>query len=244
MNLKLFSGMKNYLLYILVLIFLILLSSCEKDSTIKENLFYEYYPVEVGHWIMYDVDAVVYDDFTGSVDTFYYQVKEVFESSFTDDAGNETIRLERFVRDDPDDNWQIKSVWTARRLPSRVEKVEENIRYIKLVFPPKVNKTWDGNAYNTKPEQTYKITQTHEPHAVNGLQLDSVVTVVQADFETLISKEYKVEKFALNIGMVYKEYVDLKKEIDGTVISGVDLKYSVVDYNDFLTHKSALNTDY
>ena len=223
---------KNIYFKFLILFTVSLFTFCDKQTLITEELFHEYYPIEVGHWIIYDVDAVVYDDFTGEVDTSYYQIKEVFESSFTDDSGNESIRLERYIRDNPDENWQIKNVWTSRRLPSRVEKVEENIRYIKLVFPPKVNKTWDGNAYNTKAEQTYRITRSHETLNINGLQLDSVVSVVQADFETLISKEYKVEKFAKNIGLVYKEYVDLKTEIDGTVISGVDYKYTAVDYND------------
>lgn len=218
----------KFLIFIIISLFTV----CDKQNLITEELFHQYYPVEVGHWIIYDIDAVVYDDFTGEVDTSYYQIKEVFHSIFTDDSGNETIRLERFIRDNPDNTWQIKNVWTTRRLPSRAEKTEENNKYIKLAFPPKVNKTWDGNAYNIKPEQTYKITHTHELQTVNELQFDSVVTVLHADFETLISKEYKVEKYAKNIGLVYKEYVDLQTEIDGTVISGVDYKYSVVDYND------------
>ncbi len=224
--------MKKHLLSISTLFICIFFSSCEEDKIIKEDLFHEYFPVDVGHWVIYDVDSIVYDDFYETIDTFYYQVKEVIESKFTDGSGKEALRIERYIRHGSDENWQIKNVWTARRLPSRAEKVEENIRYIKLVFPPKVNKSWDGNAYNIKSEQIYKITQTHEQQIINDLQFDSVVTVLQADFETLISKEYKVEKFAKNIGLIFKEYVDVKTEIDGTIISGVDYKYTVVDYND------------
>ncbi len=225
--------MKKQLLAISTLFVCIFFSSCEKSGTIKEELFHEYFPVDAGHWVIYDVDSIYHDDFTGETDTFYYQVKEVFNSYFIDDSGNEAVRLERFIRYEQDQPWEIKNVWVARLLPMRAEKVEENIRYIKIVFPPKVNKTWDGNAYNIKSEQTHRITRSHEPKTINNMKFDSVATVLQADFETEISKEYKVEKFAKNVGMVYKEFTDLRKDISSEeVVGGVDYRYKIVDYND------------
>lgn len=233
--------MKLHLNYAHVIYFLLIISiffsACDKDSKSKTSLYHEYFPVKLGHWVIYDVDSIVYDDFYEEVDTFHYQIKEVVESKFTDNSGNKAFRLERYTRSQPNDKWNINNVWTVRRLASRAEKVEENLRYIKLVFPPKVNKTWDGNAYNIKPEQTYRITNVHQQKTINDMLLDSVVDVLQKEFtETLISKEYEIEMYAKNIGLVYKEYINLKKEIDGTITSGVKYKYKVVDYNDSSNH--------
>ena len=205
-------------------------NGCDKESVVEEHLYHEYFPVNVGHWVVYDVDSIVYDDFTGEIDTFNYQVKEVFDSNYTDASGNESIRLERFIRNEPGAAWEIKNAWSARRLPARAEKVEENIRYIKLAFPPKINKTWNGNAYNIKDEQSYRITNIHKEHTINELSFDSVATVLHIDEQTLISEKYRVEKFAKNVGLIKKEYVDLEKEVDGNIVSGVDYKYRVVDY--------------
>ncbi len=217
-------------LILLIIVSCILLFRCDDDSVVIEKLYHEYFPVNTGHWVIYNVDSIVYDDFTGNIDTFHYQVKEVFEEKFIDDSGKEAIRLERFIRWETDQDWQIKNAWVARLLPSRAEKVEENIRFIKLAFPVKINKNWNGNAYNSMPEQTYRYTDVHKPYTINELSFDSVATVLQKDDKTLISKEYQVEKFAKNAGMIYKEYINLKTEVDGSVISGVDYRYEIVDY--------------
>ncbi len=216
-----------YSLFILTLFVL----ACQKDeTTVDEELYHEYFPVNVGHSVIYEVDSIVHDDFTGTVDTFYYQIKEYFESTFIDDSGKETIRLERYIRNDENEDWDIKNVWMARRITSRAEKVEENIRYIKLAFPLRINKRWNGNAYNFKEEQTYTITDLHHSYSINDLNFDSVATVLQKDEKTLISEKYQTEKYAKNIGLIYKEYIDLKKDVDGSIISGIDYRYKVIDY--------------
>jgi len=42
--------------------------------------------------------------------------------------------------------WLLKNVWYSVKTDKNVERVEENIRYIKLIFPIRNNAKWDGNA--------------------------------------------------------------------------------------------------
>lgn len=205
--------------------------ACQDTEYAPSEMFYEYFPDSPGHFVIYEVDSVVYDDFTGQVLNFNYQVKELIESRFIDGEGLESLRLERFIRQSPEDQWQIKNIWQARILPSRAEKTEENITYIKLVFPPNEGRTWDGNAYNNLPSQTFRITDAHKPYLIApGLQFDSTVTVLQRNFFTAISEDLQEEKYARNVGLVYKRFRKVTKQVDGTITSGFDYSYRIISY--------------
>ena len=107
--------------------------SCKKDAPSKVEVGYNYYPNKVGSWIIYDVDSIVWDDFNApniAIDTFTYQIKEVNESFFLDNEGRETTRIERYKRTNSTMPWIIKDVWYGNRTASKVERVEENIKYI------------------------------------------------------------------------------------------------------------------
>ncbi len=222
--------MNKKLVLILLFIFSAIFTKCEKETAPPVNLFHEYFPVDIGHYVIYEVDSIVYDDFTGEIDTFYYHVKELVESEFVDGDGYTSLRLERYIRPDNNTEWEIKNIWKARLNTEKALKTEENLTYIKLTFPPRDGKTWDGNAFNVLNEQTYKYEKIHEPYTVNNISLDSTVTVLQKDFETLVSKDFKIEVYALNIGLVYKEFVELVLEPDGSIVRGVDYSYSLKSY--------------
>ncbi len=182
------------------------MSSCKKDAPVDHFSGYSYFPLQVGHTLIYQVDSIVKNEFNlGVIDTFRFQIKEVVESFFTDMEGRQTARLERYKRANPAEPWIIYKVWTANLLSNRAEKKEDNITYIKLVFPPRLNLRWNGNAYNELEEQDYVITSIHTPEVVNGLAFDSVLTVLQADEDNIVFKKYELEKYAAGAGLVYKE---------------------------------------
>ena len=52
---------------------------------------YDYYPYAIGNWAIYEVDSINYNDNTTptTIDTFSYQVKELYADTFTDNEGRE-----------------------------------------------------------------------------------------------------------------------------------------------------------
>ncbi len=210
---------------------LFFLAACSNEEATPTDMFYQYFPDVPGHFVIYDVDSVVYDDFTGQTITYQYQVKELVESRFIDGEGKESIRLERYIRLGSQQSWEVKNIWQARVLPGRAEKTEENLTYIKMVFPPRLGQTWNGNAYNILPEQNYRITEAHKPYLISpSLTFDSTVTVLQQDFFTLISEDLQEEKYAKHIGLVYKRYRSVTKQPDGSIIGGVDYSYRISEF--------------
>jgi hypothetical protein len=229
-----FIALKKEFLHIFLLLMLGIsfCFSCKKENTeAPVDVGYEYYPVTVGNWIIYQVDSIVYDDFSGTTDTFNYQIKEVIESDFTDNEGRNTQRLERYKRQNDTSQWVIQDVWYSNRNSSTAEKVEENVRFLKMVFPIKSRQEWNGNMFNFMEPQTYKYESLFSPYDAGSMHFDSTVTVLQMEELNLILDDYAIEVFAKNIGMVYKKFRHLEKEPDGTIIKGLDLTYIIRSHN-------------
>ena len=191
----------------------------------KVDVGYGYFPGEVGSWIIYDVDSTWWDDFTvpSTVRNYNYQIKEVIESTFLDAEGRETFRWERYKRDTVTDPWVIKDVWMANKTATTVEMVEENERFIKLIFPVKLLKIWDGNSTNTIEEWDYQYTEVDVPRTIGGLSFDSTLVVSQQDYNPWIYYDFFEEYYAKNVGLIYKKGIHWEKD-DASFSWDVDYK--------------------
>src|ERR1051325_5894407 len=99
----------------------ILFCSCNKTEPFTIDYKYDYYPVEIGHYVIYDVDSIVFNDFTQQSDTFHYQKKNVIDSSFIDNSGREAHKLIRYQRKDSSQGWTLTDVWYVVRTQNTLE---------------------------------------------------------------------------------------------------------------------------
>lgn len=203
----------------LLAVIVISVYSCKKDkSSETPNIGYSYFPSNTGHYIIYDVDSDKKDCFTLQVTHAHYQIKEIIESVFTDNQGRPTLRIERYRKDTlqyPD--WTIYNVWTANLTRTTAERFENNVRYIKLVFPVTDGKTWNGNVMNTDDEEDYQYISVHQPEVVNNIAFDSVTTVQQADeLYNLVAPKFKLEKYAAGVGLVYRKKLEMQTQVNDT----------------------------
>lgn len=204
--------------YLYIFIFFGLFAACKKKTTPAEeiDLGKSYYPFNIGKYVVYDVDSIVYDEFTFDSTHYKYRIKEKIEEEFTDIENKKAYKLLRYIKkfnaSKPYDSipWSIKDVWQVNINTTNVEVTEENVRFTKLIFPVKNGSTWNGNAKNTIGEWEYKYTSVDAVESVNSVLFDKVATVVQKDFRTLISWQYYQEKYARNVGLVYREIIEIK----------------------------------
>lgn len=222
----------------LVFVGILLLSRC-KDEPGEYILLtdYNYFPIDTGNWIIYDVDSVVHldiDDNTNQTDTsilvFHYQVKETIDSGFTDGEGEEAFRIVREKRDSINAPWSFINLWTCKRTYNSAQRVEDNLRYVKLAFPIGANKTWNGNAYNNRDAEEYYYEDIHQPVTYGTLTFDSSVVVVQEEFISLINRLIKKECYAYDVGLVFKQIDSLNVNGLGQVLNGIEFKQTVFDY--------------
>lgn len=203
-------------LLFLPLLALVFLASCDPVETgDPEPLYRDYFPAGEGFTYIYQVDSVVYSFFdTSTVDTFRYQLRERYTNPFTDDAGELAYIVERHVRADSAQPWQIQDVWVLNSLPYSVEKVEENQRLVKLVFPVRDGRSWDAGAYLPDAELLFRYDSVHFSGTVAGNTYDSLVTVVERLDSNLINRVREVELYAWNVGLVHHYDRELEYQPD------------------------------
>ncbi|MCC7231575.1 MAG: hypothetical protein IT242_01420 [Bacteroidia bacterium] len=194
-------------------VLLLTLQSCTKN-TLDENVTTDYisfFPLKSGNWYIYNADSIVHheaDDVYNldtSITAYHFQVKEQIDSSYTDATGKQVYIVLRYRRDDSLSVWTLMNVWTESVDKSSAQRVEDNIRYIKLAFPIDSRSRWNGNAYNNFGDEEYYYDNIFTPGSTGILDFDSTVTVVQNDFSSMVNKIYKAEIYAKYVGMISKQ---------------------------------------
>lgn len=217
----------------LLLIFSIFLFACKKDDKVTiVDLGYDYYPDNLGYFKIYECDSLVYHDApTSDTIEYFFQIKEKIDSLLIDNQGRRQLRISRYKKLIRINNFFIlnptftlQDVWWANKTETTVEVVEENERFVKLAFPVQLNKTWNGNAYNTNPKLDYNYISIDEPLTLGTLTFAKALTVKQLYSEATILyyKKYQ-EKYARSVGMVYKDILDYtwKQNINGVQIGQI-----------------------
>jgi len=202
----------------LILVLTVFIFSCSKDEEeiVVPYLGYDYAGLEVGKYVIYDVDSFFYDDFNDLIDSSFYQVKEEVDSKFLDLEGDDAFKIVRYRKESDTTNWVLIDVWSSKLATTNFQKVEENVRFLKLIFPINLNETWNGNALNNEGERSYTYTGVNQAETIGGNVLSNVHTVLQFEEINLIEEKVYQEKYAKGIGMVYKKSVDVTKEYNSS----------------------------
>lgn len=236
---KINSAVKSPLnIIITVVLLLLVLNSCKRNVGEPIDLKHEYFPTEIGKWVIYDVVDIRHDI---NHDTFNYQIKEVITADFLDNEGRLAQRVERFVRDSASLPWAIKDVWSSVRTTRTAEKIEEDERFLKMSFPIDFFKSWNGNVYNQQINWEYFFDSIDYQSTVGTFVFDSLVRVNQRTNYNVVEYEKAYEIYAKNIGLVEKILVDLDVRsgfsfdippVIDSIIKGNELYQVAIDYGD------------
>lgn len=234
-----------------LLAFIVFFAQCKKQENNEVFLGKEYFPLTVGHWQTYDVDSVVISDFSDPVsfDTFSYQIRESLESSFLDLNEEENIRIEEYKKYE-NTGWFINNIFSAKATDFNIQKVENDLRFIKFVFPVIENTNWNGNIYldvideptlefydTDKYDWDYEYTEVNVSMDIGNFTFDSCVVITQIDEENLFEKKYSTEIYAKNVGLVFKELMILETQAPPSSASFIEraengfiLRYTISDF--------------
>ena len=223
----------------------LLFFSCAKKKIPESSalLGLDYYPATIGKYVIYDVDSTIYNSLTQDTTVTKYRIKEKITELFTDNEGQDALRLERFIKKyNPNKSydsiaWTIKEVWMVNANSKSIQVVEGNVRYTKLIFPIQQGASWDGNAKNTMGEWLYTYEYIDKAETIGSKQVDKVLNVKQKNYRTLISYQNYNEKYAKGIGLVYREITDILSNnvianvpVEGRIEDGIIYKQTLVTY--------------
>lgn len=220
-----------------ILVVLVLLS-CSTDPVPADpdRVGYNYFPVDSGFARTYNVVEILHL-LTGETDTSNYQIRELVAGSFEGSGGETVYLLNRLRREDQGGNWELDSIWSVRRNATQAVQTENNIPLLKMVFPVRENRTWDGNSLNGKDIDEYLMSEVDQPFQVDSLDFDQTLTVIQSEIlDTIVFQDYRVEIYARDIGMIFKESIILDFCSDpecigqGIIEKGRRLRMEIMEY--------------
>lgn len=179
------------------------------DDCLNQPAGSAFFPTEVGRFVEYDVREEAYT-LDGSVAVRQYQLKEVVAERYTDPTGKPAYRIARFRRGAEGQRWQADSTITLRLLTDHAVRNENGKDYVKMLFPPAEMNVWNGNLYNNAGEDNYELKNVNKPYTSGTTTFDRTATVIQQNDSTLVNQDKRVEVYAAEVGLVYRERIQLQ----------------------------------
>jgi len=185
--------------------------SCSKEEIGPLDLYGEaYFPLHTGNFVIYNVDHTVYD-LNGETQSIY-QLKESVVDSFASISGIHIYTIHRERWNDAEQQWKLIEAWSARLENNEAVVAQGTIQYLKLKLPLSKDKSWDGNIYNIEEEEMYQADSLGLDYQVQGGEvISNSITVIQKNnLDKIVETDYRIEKYAPNIGLIYKEITNLE----------------------------------
>jgi hypothetical protein len=204
--------------------FLFLLAACNDDPVLQPGVAKseEYFPLEIGRFVEYQVDSIVFDDAPGGnqKDTVSFQLREEIVSSNPSVSGDTLFYIHRFRRNQSDLPWLLTDVWTAYYSENNVLRGEENLIFRKMTFPLYKGLQWIATSY-INPQTSVQIgTENLEPYEywesmvltiedsarIGAFQFPSgqVMQVIQTDSDDDLTKRFVQESYVRGIGLALR----------------------------------------
>lgn len=210
--------MSNNLLFsVLILFSLVLLTACEPEFIPADDASIEmdFFPIDSFTTWEYRMDSIIYDNEGLTIDTSVSYRREQVLGSFMDIEGKVTYRLGIAKKSNLTDIYKETDLWTFQLNENGLQRKEENLNFVKLLFPIVIGDFWDGNQF---PENTeiyvagdaieayrrweYEYVDRLESFAVGAELYTDVIHVKQADNTNEIERRFSEEYYAKGVGLI------------------------------------------
>lgn len=182
----------------------------EPEPPLDPDLGKTYFFLNEGKYREYNVYEIRYRAVDIS-DTLEYQLREEVGEAFTNSKGQVSHFINRFTRNNPNQEWELDSVWTARIEGDKAISVENNIPLVKMTFPSDTTRRWDGNLLNSKEPNIRKLLNFNSSYTV-GLNtfLRTAEIEISKDEDGITFRDNRTEVYRDSIGLIYKLYDEVK----------------------------------
>jgi len=227
----------NMKLFHVFILGLILLAACKPDVLKKPASQADYYGLKVGRHYIYNADSIQYSGNANYPnDTIHYQLKDSIESSYKDQTGQTAYRIYEYRRNTSSMPWQYVRVFSRTSNSAGATETDDNITYLKLIYPIVMNESWNPDKYNTTDSfgnYLSQYIQINTPATISNLKFDSTVYVQIQNELNLVDTFRYYERYAANVGLVFMEHDSdfiNKQQPHPDFNTGYRLKYTLIDY--------------
>jgi len=227
--------------------------SSEIETYDESKLGKDYFPLETGKYWIYQSDSIIYRSGGVFRDTVKSFLKEEIGDSFIDLSGLKQHRVNRYFKRNIEDVWLYQNTWATYLDGSRALRHEDNLKFIKLIFPFKKGSRWNGNQYldteinievggevlkNMYLNWNSRIESMDTIIEVGDVAYPSIFVNLVKDTTSSIDKKVVNEFYVKNIGLVQKSVIVLQddntssnKPLEQRAKRGFIHKLSLIDHN-------------
>lgn len=201
--------------------FLSLSCSVQETEEYSIDRAYDYFPLRLGETRLFALDSLVFDPAPSGtrIDSTRTYVMEILRDTLRDLSGNPYYRIERYERKDSVAPWKLNRVATERLDGQRLVRTEDNLPLVKMVFPPSFGLTWNALVFAGENRKVEVAGETLEmfkgwsprmeefdaPFSYAGRTYASTLGINVADFDSKIELRRIKERYAKEVGLVYRE---------------------------------------
>ncbi|MBV6428829.1 MAG: hypothetical protein KIPDCIKN_03366 [Haliscomenobacter sp.] len=195
--------------------------SVQEREEYSIDLAYAYFPLRIGEIRLFAQDSLVFDPAPSGtrIDSTRTYVMEILRDTLRDLSGNPYYRIERYERKDSVAPWKLNRVATERLDGQRLVRTEDNLPLVKMIFPLFFGQTWNALVFvgeNRKVEvagetlEMFKgwsprIEEFDAPFSYAGKTYASTLGITVANFDSKIELRHIKERYAKEVGLVYRE---------------------------------------
>jgi hypothetical protein len=251
--------MKKLQVLFIISLVLITAGGCKKtvgtpSATIQPT---DYLQLQVGKYVTYRLDSLQFVNF-GSQDTIVsYQAMDVVDTLITDNLGRPSWRVIRYLSDTTGTApWVPDITYMVTVTKQDVEVVENNLRFIKLVYPVSNGYNWSGNSYIDVTSDTFNVltymqgwNYTYDSvgllfNTLGGTVANSLTVIQEPDITNgdfsdptrFSERDYSTEVYGKGIGLIYKSFLHQEYQppnggSNSGSNSGYGLTLNMIDHN-------------
>ena len=184
--------------------------SCTRVEPVRESDTV-FFPLELNAFTVFEVTELKHDAFLEQTDTFQFFIKETIEDTAFNNGGQVSYRV-KVEKSEDDTTYTFEKYVILERDPSSAQRVEDDIRNIKLSFPLRERKTWDANELNIYDYQSARTLLIREPSTVGTTTFAETVTVDFGFDVDLFFTNIEEEVYAKDIGLVKRIFKEIETQ--------------------------------
>lgn len=212
------------------LLLLVIFSACKRTDLLETITLEEIAPIKIGKYITYRVDSLVFVNSGKTAEIHRYRFRHIFEREVKDNENRPAWLVTTYINDSLGKGpWVASGVYIVTPLDKQLEVSENNLRVIKVHLPVKEGFNWKGNSY--LPDRPYNpqypisidgnmslweftYESVNQKEKIGTVDINDVSTIAHIDASENVpirtdtafaSREFSLEKYAKNIGLVYRQ---------------------------------------
>lgn len=213
--------------FFMIIILSLVSCSSETETYDESKLGKDFFPVETGKYWIYQSDSIIYRSGGVFRDTVRSFLKEEIGDSFVDLSGLKQYRVNRYFKRNIEDAWLYQNTWATYLDGSRAMRQEDNLKFIKLIFPFKKGSRWNGNQYldteinievggemlkNMYLNWNSRIESRDTLLTLAGKSYPSIIVNLVNDTTSNVDKKVVIESYGKNVGLVHKSVIILQDD--------------------------------